>query len=160
MEILKKIIIILLSTLYLTSCGFTPIYSKKNLDFQINNIQFEGDREIKAILLSNLSAYKTKKKDKYNYDLNIKSEKKIEIASKNTKGEATVYKININSIVEIFLDDKLLLTKHYNNSSIYSSEKKIIKMKEVESRNLSNLSSKLASEIILTLSIANTKSDF
>ncbi len=160
MEILKKIIIILLSTLYLTSCGFTPIYSKKNLDFQINNIQFEGDREIKAILLSNLSAYKTKKKDKYNYDLNIKSEKKVEIASKNTKGEATVYKININSIVEVFLDDKLLLTKHYNNSSIYSSEKKIIKMKEVESRNLSNLSSKLASEIILTLSLANTKSDF
>ena len=160
MEILKKIIIILLSTLYLTSCGFTPIYSKKNLDFQINNIQFEGDREIKAILLSNLSVYKTKKKDKYNYDLNIKSEKKIEIASKNTKGEATVYKININSTVEVFLDDKLILTKHYNNSSIYSSEKKIIKMKEVESRNLSNLSSKLASEIILTLSLANTKSDF
>ena len=160
MEILKKIIIILLSTLYLTSCGFTPIYSKKNLDFQINNIQFEGDREIKAILLSNLSAYKTKEKDKYNYDLNIKSEKKVEIASKNIKGEATVYKININSIVEVFLDDKLLLTKRYNNSSIYSSEKKIIKMKEVESRNLSNLSSKLASEIILTLSLANTKSDF
>ena len=160
MEILKKIIIILLSTLYLTSCGFAPIYSKKNLDFQINNIQFEGDREIKAILLSNLNAYKTKKKDKYNYDLNIKSEKKVEIASKNTKGEATVYKININSTVEVFLDDKLLLTKHYNNSSIYSSEKKIIKMKEVESRNLSNLSSKLASEIILTLSLANKKSDF
>ena len=160
MEILKKIIIILLSTLYLTSCGFTPIYSKKNLDFQINNIQFEGDREIKAILLSNLSAYKTKEKDKYNYDLNIKSEKKVEIASKNTKGETTVYKININSTVEVFLDDKLLLTKHYNNSSIYSSEKKIITMKEVESRNLSNLSSKLASEIILTLSLANTKSDF
>mgnify|MGYP001278619385 FL=1 len=160
MEILKKIIIILLSTLYLTSCGFAPIYSKKNLDFQINNIQFEGDREIKAILLSNLSAYKTKRKDKYNYNLNIKSEKKVEIASKNTKGEATVYKININSTVEVFLDDKLLLTKHYNNSSIYSSEKKIIKMKEVESRNLSNLSSKLASEIILTLSLANKKSDF
>jgi len=160
MEILKKIIIILLSTLYLASCGFAPIYSKKNLDFQINNIQFEGDREIKAILLSNLSAYKTKRKDKYNYNLNIKSEKKVEIASKNTKGEATVYKININSIVEVFLDDKLLLTKHYNNSSIYSSEKKIIKMKEVESRNLSNLSSKLASEIILTLSLANKKSDF
>ena len=33
-------------------------------------------------------------------------------------------------------------------------------MKEVESRNLSNLSSKLASEIILTLSLANKKSDF
>ena len=160
MEILKKIIIILLSTLYLASCGFAPIHSKKNLDFQINNIQFEGDREIKAILLSNLSAYKTKRKDKYNYNLNIKSEKKVEIASKNTKGEATVYKININSTVEVFLDDKLLLTKHYNNSSIYSSEKKIIKMKEVESRNLSNLSSKLASEIILTLSLANKKSDF
>ena len=85
MEILKKIIIILLSTLYLTSCGFTPIYSKKNFDFQINSIQFEGDREIKAILLSNLSAYKTKKKKKYNYNLNIKTEKKVKLPLKIQK---------------------------------------------------------------------------
>ena len=160
MKILKKIIIILLSTVYLTSCGFSPIYSKKNLDFQINKIQFEGNREIKATLLSNLRTYKTEKKVKYDYDLNIKSEKKVEIASKNTKGEATLYKISINSIVEVFFDDKLLVTKHYNNSLIYSSEKNIIKMKEVEYRNLSNLTSKLASEIILTLSLINTKSDF
>ena len=157
MKILKKTIIILLTTLYLASCGFTPIYSKKNLNFQIETIQFEGNREIKSILLSNLNLYKGNKKDIHNYDLKIKAEKNVEIASKNKKGEATVFKLNINSKVEIFLDDKLFLTKNFYNSSTYKNETKTIKLKEVEYRNLSDLSSKLANEIILTLSLANTK---
>ena len=157
MKILKKTIIILLTTLYLASCGFTPIYSKKNLNFQIETIQFEGNREIRSILLSNLNLYKGNKKDIYNYDLKIKAEKNVEIASKNKKGEATVFKLNINSKVEIFLDDKLFLTKNFYNSSTYKNETKTIKLKEVEYRNLSDLSSKLANEIILTLSLVNTK---
>ena len=126
MEILKKIIIILLSTLYLASCGFTPIYSKKDLNFQIKTIQFEGNREIRSILLSNLNLYKGNKKDIYNYDLKIRAEKNVEIASKNKKGEATVFKLNINSKVEIFLDDKLFLTKNFYNSSTYKNETKTI----------------------------------
>tara|TARA_B100001964_G_scaffold218940_1_gene260483 strand:- start:830 stop:1303 length:474 start_codon:yes stop_codon:yes gene_type:complete len=157
MKILKKTIIILLTTLYLASCGFTPIYSKKDLNFQIKTIQFEGNREIRSILLSNLNLYKGNKKDIYNYDLKIRAEKNVEIASKNKKGEATVFKLNINSKVEIFLDDKLFLTKNFYNSSTYKNETKTIKLKEVEYRNLSDLSSKLANEIILTLSLANTK---
>jgi len=157
MKILKKTIIILLTTLYLASCGFTPIYSKKDLNFQIKTIQFEGNREVRSILLSNLNLYKGNKKDIYNYDLKIRAEKNVEIASKNKKGEATVFKLNINSKVEIFLDDKLFLTKNFYNSSTYKNETKTIKLKEVEYRNLSDLSSKLANEIILTLSLANTK---
>ena len=144
----------------LTSCGFSPIYSKKNIDFQINKIEFEGDKEIRAILLSNLNTYKTTKKDENNYDLKIKAEKNIEVVTKNKKGEATLYKLNINSIIEIYSNNKLLLTKNYINSSTYSSEKKIIKLKEVEYRNLLNLSTKLTNEIILTLSLTKNKSDF
>ena len=154
MKIIRKTIMVLLLTLGLTSCGFTPIHSKKNLDFQINKIEFEGNSRIKAIILSKLSSYKTKKADRYNYDLIIKAEKNIEAASKNKKGETTVYKLNIYSIVKITLDGKLILTKNYNKSSTYLSEKKTLKLKEVEYRNLSNLSSKIADEIILTLSLA------
>ena len=156
MKIIKRIIIIML----LTSCGFSPIYSKKNIDFQINKIEFEGDKEIRAILLSNLNTYKTTKKNVNNYDLKIKAEKNIEVVTKNKKGEATLYKLNINSIIDIFSNNKLLLTKNYSNSSTYSSEKKIIKLKEVEYRNLLNLSTKLTNEIILTLSLTKNKSDF
>ena len=154
MKIIRETIIVLLLTLGLTSCGFSPIHSKKNLNFQINKIEFEGNRQIKKIIISNLSPYKTRKKDSYNYDLTIKAEKKVEPVSKNKKGETTVYKLNIYSIVEISLDDKLILTKKFNKSSTYSSEKKTLKLKEVEYRTLSNLSSKLADEIILTLSLA------
>ena len=154
MKIIRETIIVLLVTLGLTSCGFSPIHSTKNFNFQINKIEFEGNRQIKAIILSNLSSYTTKEKDRYNYDLIIKAEKNVEPVSKNKKGETTVYKLNIYSIVEIYLDDKLILTKKFNKSSTYSSEKKTLKLKEVEYRTLSNLSSKLADEIILTLSLA------
>ena len=154
MKIIRETIIVLLVTLGLTSCGFSPIHSKKNLNFQINKIEFEGNRQIKAIILSNLKSYKTKEKDRYNYDLIIKAEKKVEPVSKNKKGETTVYKLNIDSIVKISLDGRLILTKNFNKSSTYLSEKNTLKLKEVEYRTLSNLSSKLADEIILTLSLA------
>ena len=154
MKIIRKTIIVLLVTLGLTSCGFSPIHSKKNLNFQINKIEFEGNRQIKAIILSNLKSYKKKEKDRYNYDLIIKAEKKVEPVSKNKKGETTVYKLNIDSIVKISLDGRLILTKNFNKSSTYLSEKNTLKLKEVEYRTLSNLSSKLADEIILTLSLA------
>ena len=59
----KKIFLIVISFLILSSCGYEPIYSKKNLNFSIGNIE-----KTNTSLLTNIGSYlsnmfSSKKKD-------------------------------------------------------------------------------------------------
>ena len=56
---LKKNIIILSLFLFLTNCGFTPIYLKNNnVNFSIEQISYIGDRDLNNFLKINLDKYK------------------------------------------------------------------------------------------------------
>ena len=55
---LKKFIILLISTLLIYSCEYTPIYSEKNIkNFYIEKINFKGDNNINILLKNNLKRY-------------------------------------------------------------------------------------------------------
>ena len=54
---IKKIFLSLTLYLFLTNCGFTPLYSVKGLeDINIEVLSYEGDREINLDLVSKLKA--------------------------------------------------------------------------------------------------------
>ena len=56
---IKKNILIISLIFFLTSCGFTPIYSKNNnVNFSIEQVNFTGDRELNNFLKTNLDQYK------------------------------------------------------------------------------------------------------
>ena len=154
---MKKTILAIITLIFLTSCGFTPIYSTKNLNFQIESVKFEGDKKIKSIVLPKLSPYFGNENNIDNYQIEINVNKKIEIVSKNTKGEAQVYRIKINSKVKFFLDKKLILNKDYVNTANFKNVEKKIILKDIENKNLSTLASKLTDEIILDLSLRSSK---
>src|SRR5210317_1900483 len=53
---IKKNIIIVSLILFLNSCGFTPIYLKKNdIKFSIEQVNYSGDRDLNNFLKINLS---------------------------------------------------------------------------------------------------------
>ena len=78
----------------LSSCGYQPIYSTKNLNFTIGNIEKKNsslnNKFEKAI--NNLKNKETNKK----INIKIESAKKIEIKSKDSKGNALVFELGIN----------------------------------------------------------------
>ena len=78
----------------LSSCGYQPIYSTKNLNFTIGNIEKKNsslnNKFEKAI--NNLKNKETNKK----INIKIESAKKIEIKSKDSKGNALVIELGIN----------------------------------------------------------------
>ena len=86
---LKKNIILFSLILVLSSCGFTPVYVKKNgLQFSIEQVNYSGDRELNNFLKINLNRYKNEKIDnKILIDANS-TYKKI-ILSKDGAGEVT-----------------------------------------------------------------------
>ncbi len=67
MNKLKKILISLALLLFFLSCGYTPIFSKKDVNFSIESIEFLGDRDVRKKLVTNFLVTKINliKKKKY-----------------------------------------------------------------------------------------------
>ena len=147
----KKIFILLTLFLFFLSCGYTPIFSKKDVNFSIENIEFSGDIDVKRNISNALFGYKNKPDKEKKISLVITNLKNTTIGSKNSKGEAETYRIGIDANVKIILAENNFIEKNFTKSSIYSvveskSEEKLIKNKLIE-----NLSNEIALQIIFEI---------
>tara|TARA_B100000963_G_C22512926_1_gene619250 strand:+ start:272 stop:721 length:450 start_codon:yes stop_codon:yes gene_type:complete len=91
----KKIILLLIVFFSLSSCGYSPIYSKKseiNFNLKINKIN--GDDVMNNIVRSQIKKYENISGEK-NIFINIKTNYLKDILSKNKKGEVTNYLIKM-----------------------------------------------------------------
>ena len=146
---LKKNIINLFLILFLTNCGFTPIYlEKNNINFSIEQIEYKGDRDFNNFLKVNLNKYKNENDNKIFLDVNTIYKKKI--LSKDSTGKITSYELEIEA---------LFIVKS-TNKKIRISEKKIIDSrddkfeetryeKSIKQSFAYSISSKLISELII-----------
>ena len=153
---LKKIFIFPIFFLFFLSCGYTPIFSKKDVNFSIENIKFLGDKDVKDKINHSLSNYKNKANKEKKVSLIINSLKKINVASKNSKGEAQTNKIIVDVRVKIILTENNFLIKNFSKSSIYTIIDRKSEQKIIENKLTENLSSEIALQIIFEI-LQNTK---
>ena len=147
---IKKNIIIVSLILFLNSCGFTPIYLKKNdVQFSIEQVNYSGDRDLNNFLKINLDQYKNEKIDN-KISIDAKSTYKKIILSKDGTGEVTNYQ----------LEAEVIFLIKSNNKEIKIIEKKIIdslsdKFEEaryersIKQSFASSITNKLTSELII-----------
>ena len=152
----KKIFIFPFFFLFFISCGYTPIFSKKDVNFSIENIKFLGDKDVKEKINHSLSNYRNKHNKEKKVSLVINSSKKINVASKNSKGEAQTNKISIDASVKIILSENNFLVKSFSKSSIYTVIDRKSEQKLIENKLTENLSSEIALQIIFEI-LKNTK---
>ena len=153
---LKKNLILLILFLFFSSCGYTPIFSKKDVNFSIENIEFFGDRFVKKRINHTLSVYKNKSDKEKKISLVITSLKNIIVASKNSKGEIQTNRINIDVNVKIILPKNSIVEKNFSKSSIYDVVDRKSEQKLIENKLIENLSSAIAQQVILEI-LKNTK---
>jgi hypothetical protein len=147
---IKKNIIVIFLVIFLNSCGFTPIYLKKNdVQFSIEQVNYSGDRDLNNFLKINLDQYKNEKiKNKISIDVKSTYEKMI--LSKDGTGEVTNYQ----------LEAEVIFIIKSNNKEIQIIEKKIIdamddKFEEARYERIikqnfaSSITNKLISELII-----------
>ena len=90
---MKKHIIFISLILFLTHCGFSPIYVKNtNTNFSIENVSYKGDRDLNNFLRTNLNQYKNEKSER-KILIEVTSEYEKTILTKNTVSEVTNYKL-------------------------------------------------------------------
>ena len=149
----KKIFSFLLF-LFLSSCGYEAIYSKKNsidYNFSIDELSFVGDRGVNLKIKERLSNYIINKKDK-NFGLKISSTSTKIIAAKNTSGDATSFKNTIATKIEISINGNFKNSFVIVESFNYNNNSNRFGLKRYEKEIKNNLAETITEKLILRLS--------
>ena len=148
---LKKIFILLAFFLFFSNCGYTPIFSKKDVNFSIENIEFLGNKDVQEKISHALLSYKNKPDKEKKISLVITNSKNTIIASKNSKGEAQTYRISVDVNVKIILAENSIVEKNFSKSSIYDVIDRKSEQKLIENKLIENLSNEIALQIIFEI---------
>ena len=136
--------------LFLSSCGYKAIHSKKNnnsYDFSISKLNFIGDRNINLRIKEKLNNYTLNKKDK-NFILDIESDVEKKILSKDASGEVTNFKITIKIKVELLAKGNLEITENFNYNNIENK----FNLKTYENQVIRDLTNTAVDKLIFKLS--------
>tara|TARA_B100000795_G_scaffold254692_1_gene225793 strand:+ start:395 stop:859 length:465 start_codon:yes stop_codon:yes gene_type:complete len=150
---LKKTLTLIIF-LFLSSCGYEAIHSKKNsinFDFSISKLNFNGDRDVNLKIKEKLNNYTLSKKNK-DFSLKISSTAQKEILAKNISGDPTSFKstitINVKVLRENNFKNNLQIIEYFNYNN--NSNKFDLEKYEREIRN--NLAETATDKLIFKLS--------
>ena len=150
---LKKILPLILF-LFLSTCGYQAIYSKKNMvnyDFSISKIDFIGDRTINLKIKEKLSSFSTSKKGK-DFTLNISSLAEKAVLAKDNSGDPTNFKSTITVNFEILINNNFKDSLQVIESFNYKNNNNKFDLKRYEREILSNLAETATDKLIFKLS--------
>ena len=147
---LKKITLLLLLCLFL-SCGYEPLYLKKNyLEKQINVITLNGDQKINKMIISSLGI-KEDKNSTSGHALILKSSKKIDVISKDKTGNPSVYRSTIIVNLSVTDDDTIIKQKEFNLSFTYNITQNKFDFSQYQKNIELNLISEISEKIFIYL---------
>ena len=148
---LKKIITTL-SFLLLLSCGYEPIYSKKqinsNYNISINTINLIGDNKVNQILKNKLTKNLNKGKKSTELNLNLDSRVVKTVTSKDKKGNPIRFSMKIMINLEVFKSEILKDKKNFEKEFEYNNKSNKFDLKKYEKNIKDNLISELSYKII------------
>ena len=145
---IRKFLILSLFFLLLNNCGYSPIYSSKNLNFSINNIEKQNNilnnkfAEIIKGLVENNNNRKI--------NIGIESNKNVEIKSKDTKGNPLIYELKISLTITII--DSSKKSKVFTESTSFSNNDDKFELSNYQKELEEVLIRKLAEQTIIYLS--------
>jgi len=140
--------------LFLSSCGYEAINSKKNsinYNFSINKLTFIGERNVNLKIKEKLNNYTLYKKDK-NFVLKISSRAEKVVLAKNLAGDPTSFKstiiVNAEALIENTSKNNFQFIENFNYNNL--DNKFDLKRYEREIKN--NLAETVAEKLIFRLS--------
>ena len=147
---IKKNILIISLLIFLSNCGFTPIYlNNKNINFSIEQVNYTGDRELNNFLKTILNQYKNEKVDNKIF-IETSSVYKKNILSKNKAGEVSDYQIEAEVIFLIKPSNKKIkITEKKIMQSIDDKFEETRNERSIKQSFASSISKKLTSELAI-----------
>jgi len=147
---MQKQVILISLILFLTHCGFSPIYvNSTNINFSIENVNYKGDRDLNNFLKTNLNQYKNDKSDR-KILIEATSEYEKIILTKNTASVVTNYKLiaKVKFLIKS-TNKKINITEEKIISSMDDKFEEARKERAIKENFARSISDKLISELVI-----------
>ncbi len=146
----KNLIKLLILLFFISGCGYSPIFSKKNTNFSIYEISASGNNKLNKIINNRLNNYKGSD-GKRKFSLTLETHLNKEIALRDSKGNPKTYRINLISNISIKDFDGNVKNKSFSKSVDYNNKSNKSNLKKYENEISKNLAEKIADELIIYL---------
>ena len=148
----KKILLIVSVLTLLSNCEYKPIYSNLNkADYQINILEFTGDKELNKFIIKNLNKHNQNKSNK-KFDIKINTKYLKNILAKNTAGSITDYQVEAITTFEInknTITETLVIKEKFNYQKLSDKYEE----KSYEKTIKKSMALSISQKLILKLSI-------
>lgn len=150
---IKNIFFISFIIIFISGCGYTPIYSKKDQNFKLGKIETSGNAKLNKIIIRNIKSFTKKNPNTGNiFNLEIETNLKKNIKSKDTKGNPKTFELKIVTILIVNKDEKINIPKkEFSYSSIYDTLNSEFELNKYENTIEKTLISKISQKIIVYL---------
>ena len=149
---MKKIIFIVIALFMLNNCGYTPINSSKNNNFYIEISQKDRNK-LNSKIENNIKKYSNQNSEN-TIKLEISSNKKINVTSKDSKGDPSKFQMTITLNINILRKNnyKINKTKSFFSNFNYNNNSNKFSLKQYEKDIEDNLINKIIERSIIYLS--------
>ena len=149
---MKKIIFIVIALFMLNNCGYTPINSSKNNNFYIEISQKDRNK-LNSKIENNIKKYSNQNSEN-TIELEISSNKKINVTSKDSKGDPSKFQMTITLNINILSKNnyKINKTKSFFSNFNYNNNSNKFSLKQYEKEIEDILINKITEESIIYLS--------
>jgi len=150
---LKKIIFPVLF-LFLSSCGFEAIHSKKNVvnyNFFISELTTNGNRDVNIKIREKLINYTLSEQGK-GLILKISSDTKKVVVTKDSAGDPTSFKYTVIIDIEVMMKNDLKTYYQIVESFNYNNTTNKFDLKRYEREIINNLTELVSQKLIYKLS--------
>ena len=150
----KNICVLIIVSFGLLNCGYTPMINKvNNQNFNIINLDIEGDQQIVSSIKRGLERYAKNEKADKNFEIAINANYKKITLVKDAKGNVTDFKLFVNLKLN-FIEEKENLEKiiELNESFTIKKNDNNYDQKDYERAIKNNMAQALVNKIIFHLS--------
>ena len=149
---MKKFILNLIIFIFITNCGYAPLYSlKNNVNFKIGKINITGDRDLNQNIIYQLKNVKSKtENDAIIYNLTIDTEINKIVTSNDSKGNPKTYKM-VSVVNLTTIKDGKEYSVRVESAENYNDISSKFELENFEKNLKKNSASKITQEIITYL---------
>ena len=146
-----KSLLIFIFFIFLSSCGFKPIFSEKSLNIKINKLEISGDRETSEAIEKSFKTYLTNEKVENFLQLELSVTKNKTVMSKDNLGNADTYQIKMEIDVKGVMDGIDILIIKIIEEMNYNAESSEAQTLILEKNIIKDLAKLIVNEVIVSL---------